>query len=352
MRDVNSLAKELKGVFGWHQARVVLLAKFMMALVKVRSSNLTKVAQVFSGKAETASNYKRLQRFLRGFNLDYTQCANVLAQWFCPKGSWVLCLDRTNWDFGVTKINFLVLAVAHNGIAILLFWVLLPKKGNSNTTERQQLMGRFLSVFGVEKIAYLTADRAFRGKNWLQYLVDQRIPFCLRIPNNTKVWNKHKHQHMQVSRLFSLKQKEQMSLNKARRIWGIEVYLSCAMGPKGRVIIASNDQPKTAIERDAVRWSIETLFGCLKRRGFDLEKTHLRHNDRLEKLFFVLSFTFAWCFSLGIWRNDLKPIKYKKHGRLSVSLFRYGMDYLHRLLLSSAENVSNFKQALHVLSCT
>ena len=95
MRDVNSLAKELKGVFGWHQARVVLLAQFMMALVKVRSSNLAKVAQVFSGKAETASNYKRLQRFLRGFNLDYNQCAKVLAQCFCPKDSWVLCLDRT-----------------------------------------------------------------------------------------------------------------------------------------------------------------------------------------------------------------------------------------------------------------
>ena len=67
------------------------------------------------------------------------------------------------------------------------------------------------------------------------------------------------------------------------------MYLSCAMGPKGRVIIASNDHPKTAIDRYAVRWFIETLFGCLKSRGFDLEKTHLRQSGRLEKLFFVLS---------------------------------------------------------------
>ena len=73
MRDVNSLAEELKGVFCWHQSRVVLLAQFMMALVKVCSSNLARVAQVFSGKAEKASNYKRLQRFLRGFDLDYNQ---------------------------------------------------------------------------------------------------------------------------------------------------------------------------------------------------------------------------------------------------------------------------------------
>ena len=52
------------------------------------------------------------------------------------------------------------------------------------------------------------------------------------------------------------------------------MYLSCAMGPKGRVIIASNDPPKTAIHRYAVKWFIETLFGCLKSRGVDLEKTH------------------------------------------------------------------------------
>ena len=80
MRDVNSLAKELKGVFGWHQARVVLLAHFMIALVKVRSSNLTLIAQVFVGGAQPSSSYKRLQRFLRGFHLYYEQCAEVLAQ--------------------------------------------------------------------------------------------------------------------------------------------------------------------------------------------------------------------------------------------------------------------------------
>ena len=352
MRDVNSLAKELKGVLGWHQARVVLLAQFMIALVKVRSSNLTLIAQVFAGGAQPSSSYKRLQRFLRGFHLDYEQCAKVLAQWFCPKEPWVLCLDRTNWDFGVTKINFLVLAVAHKGIAIPLFWVLLPKKGNSNTAERQALMNRFLVVFGVEKIAYLTADREFRGKEWLQYLVDHGVPFCLRIPNNTQVKNKHGNRRLPVSRLFSLKQGEHMSLNKPRTIWGISVCLSCATGPKGRVIIASNDEPKKAIHRYGIRWSIETLFGCLKSRGFDLEKTHLRCHERLEKLFFVLALTFSWCFMLGIWQHSLKPIKYKKHGRRSMSLFRYGMDYLHRLLLKSDENISCFKRSLKVLSCT
>nr|WP_163836291.1 hypothetical protein [Spartinivicinus ruber] len=151
MREINSLAKELKGVFGWHQARVVLLAQFIIALLKVRSTNLTQVAHVFYGTALPASNYKRLQRFLREFTLDYDQCARVLAKWFCPEDAWVLCLDRTNWQFGSLKINFMVLAVAHKGLAIPLFWVLLPKKGNSNTDERKALINRFLYVFDTKK---------------------------------------------------------------------------------------------------------------------------------------------------------------------------------------------------------
>ncbi len=44
----------------------------------------------------------------------------------------------------------------------------------------------------LKKIAYLTADREFKGKDWLQFLVDEKIPFCVRIPNNTQVWNKHR----------------------------------------------------------------------------------------------------------------------------------------------------------------
>ncbi|WP_420882940.1 IS4 family transposase [Zooshikella ganghwensis] len=352
MKEINSLAKELKGVFGWHQARVTLLAQFILALVKVRSVNLTRIAHVFYGTTLPASNYKRLQRFLRDFTLDYDQCARVMARWFCSDETWVLCLDRTNWNFGVLKINFMVLAVAHEGVAIPLFWVLLPKKGNSNTEERKALINRFLSVFGVDKIAYLTADREFRGKNWLQFLVDEHIPFCIRIPNNTNVWNKHRNQRLPVSRLFGLQRNEQMSLKKQRDIWGIPVHLSCIMGKQGRVIIATNEQPETAIRRYAIRWSIETLFGCLKSRGFDLESTHLQDLERLEKLFFVCALALAWSFKLGIWQNSLKPLKLKKHGRKSKSLFRLGLDYLHRILVEGNANLSVFWHSLKVLSCT
>ena len=45
----------------------------------------------------------------------------------------------------------------------------------------------------------------------------------------------------------------------------------------GRVVLIRSEEPEQAIERYGKRWGIETLFGCVKTRGFDLAATHLRN---------------------------------------------------------------------------
>ena len=352
MIEVNSLSQELKPFLGWHQARISLLAQFILALIKVRTTNLTQLAQAFSGNALSDSNYKRLQRFLRWFDIDFDKMALVIGRLFCSNGKWVLSLDRTNWKFGSLDINFLVLAVCNQGIAIPIMWCLLPKQGNSNTMERQALVNRFLHVFGVEKIEVLTADREFKGKDWLSYLADKQIPFCLRIPKNTQVINKHRNQRLPVYRMFSLRANEQMTLSNKRHVWGIPVHISCIMGPKGRVIVICNDCPQLAIRRYRERWSIETLFGCLKTRGFDLEATHLVDLERISKLFFVVTLAFGFCFKLGIWAHKNKKIPIKSHGRRAKSIFRVGLDLIREYLLNPYTNSTCFNQLCRVLSCT
>ncbi len=54
---------------------------------------------------------------------------------------WVLSIDRTEWSFGQTRFNILMLAVVQEGIAYPLFWEMLDKKGNSNSDERMDLQG-------------------------------------------------------------------------------------------------------------------------------------------------------------------------------------------------------------------
>ena len=43
-----------------------------------------------------------------------------------------------------------------------------------------------------------------------------------------------------------------------------------------------DDHCDPAIGRDGNRWAIETLFGILKSRGFNLEDTHLKEMERFD----------------------------------------------------------------------
>jgi len=100
-------------------------------------------------------------------------------------------MDRTNWMLGYFSINFLVLSIVRQKTAFPMLWLFLPKKGNSNTKERIQLIEPLLYIFGNHKIEYLTADREFIGEAWFRYLIEQHIKFRLRIKKNMKLSRTH-----------------------------------------------------------------------------------------------------------------------------------------------------------------
>ena len=65
--DIYSLEQILSQNLSWNRARIKFLARFLVAVFQVQTVNLTKIACVFSGRAKIASNYKKLQRFMRFF---------------------------------------------------------------------------------------------------------------------------------------------------------------------------------------------------------------------------------------------------------------------------------------------
>ena len=80
------------------------------------------------------------------------------------------------------------------------------------------------------------------------------------------------------------------------------------------MIIATQDQPETALADYKERWQIETLFGCLKTRGFDLEATHITDQKRLEKLLAFLAIAFCWSHLVGEWLHELNNHRLKPVG--------------------------------------
>jgi len=316
----NDPIRELKAVLAehlpWHGARIGFLAQFLLALLKVRSVSLAELATGFGGKAKVDSHYKRLQRFFRSFEIGYDDLARLLVR-VGPVGDgpWRLTLDRTNWQFGKTDINFLVLGIACHGIALPVFWGVLDKAGNSDTAERVALMERFLAVFGAAKVEALLADREFVGEDWFRWLQKQGIPFHQRLKRNTLVpngWNRM----MRLDTLFgSLKPGDCRHLPGRRPVWGSFVHITALrLGDGDFLFIASSSAPQAdAIGAYADRWQVETLFGCLKSRGFNFEDTHLTDPERLAKLMGLLALAFAWTYKTGQLLHEQTPILFKKH---------------------------------------
>ena len=302
--------------------------------------NLSRIARTMGHGTEIDSRRKRLKRFFAWSGMELDDIARMIVDWMVPEGDWIVCLDRTNWNFGQFKINIMMVAIAYKGTAIPFVWALLPKKGMSNTQERIKLLERFVDLVGMERIQYLTADREFRGEAWLKWLYEQKIPLRIRIPNDTRTMNRHRTEKLKAYRYFSLRVGESSHLNHARELWGVRVYLSCYRSEQERVIIISNEPGQQALADYMRRWEIETLFQALKGRGFDLESTHLKDRERIERLLGVLALAYCWAYSTGEWRTENKPIKRLKHGRLANSLFRYGLEWLSSLLFDCTESAA------------
>ncbi|MDP0562952.1 MAG: hypothetical protein QS721_11765 [Candidatus Endonucleobacter sp. (ex Gigantidas childressi)] len=62
------------------------------------------------------------------------------------------------------------------------------------------------------------------------------------------------------------------------------LYIAARRTLKGLLIVVATKKPDSIIDYYCKRWSIETMFGNLKSRGFYLEFTHMTNLDRMDKL--------------------------------------------------------------------
>jgi len=187
--SIFSIEQRLSNSVEWNRARVKFLARFLIALFAVKTVCLTQIATAFPGTAKTDSHYKRLQRFLRGFDMDAGSLAHLIISLVGVEPPWVLALDRTNWKLGRAELNLLVLAIVHEGVAFPLFWIGLGRAGNSDSAQRILLMEQFLAEFGKGKVAFVCADREFASKPWIAWLLGQGIGFRLRLKSDTLIAN-------------------------------------------------------------------------------------------------------------------------------------------------------------------
>lgn len=332
----------------WNRARITFIVAFILALIKVTTVNLTKVANALGAKAKRSSNYRRIQRFFALFDFDHSAWAKMVLKLLPVEGDFIISIDRTNWQFGSVPINILMAAIVYKGTAYPLVWLLLEKRGNSNTKERTELIEALLGLIPATLIKAIVADREFIGKAWFTTLDDYRLPYYIRIRENARV--SYRGRTASAKALFSdLAVGQSRRLRKRRQIYGHQVFVAALRLESEYLIVVSNHSARSALQTYRLRWGIEVLFAALKSRGFDFEQTHLVDPERIKKLVALLALAFTWAHLVGEWLAEAKPLEIKKHGRAARSLFRSGLDHLQYVLLNPVYQQERFAACVGLL---
>ena len=172
----------------------------------------------------------------------------------------------------------------------------------------------------------LTMDREFGGERWLKWLEKKEVGYVVRIKKNILVDGKHAHKYPVTGR---------GKKSPLRTIMGMKLYFSNkVIQSKGRrdshlYVVSNRFCGREALALYRMRWGIEQLFSHLKKRGFDLEATHMTDASKLEKLFAIVSLAFL--FSYG-WGSYLRKTRKATAALKRKSIFRLGMEGILRLL--------------------
>lgn len=344
------LVEHLRSSFAhWHLQRLRCLAQCVLAMIQERSVTLDTLATSFAGSAQQASSTQRLRRFLIECGYAARDVA-VFLLGLLPTEPWTLTLDRTEWKFGKTPLNILVIGVLVGDISVPLVWSLLPKAGASDTAERIALFDRLFTLVSPERIGSVVADREFIGSEFFGFFLKAGIRFRIRIRKNFLA-PRRDGKFVPVYRFFqALEPQQPARVFRPLPIGGQTLWIT-GMKLKGGdyLIVVSADRTAAALEDYARRWSIELLFGCLKSRGFNCEDTHLTDPERIEVLMAALALAFFWAHRVGVWKNDREPLTVKKHGRKEKSVFRYGLDELKTIIHNFTARKNDFIRLLRLL---
>lgn len=328
------------------------LAAFLVGLLTCQKANFAKIAHAMPGEAKPESQQMRIRRYL---DHPYLSFAPAIAALLPETAPWVLAVDRTNWQKGETDINLLTLAVIVGKTAVPLLWCDLAHPGNSDTAQRIALLQQFVALFGTKSIRFLTADREFIGQDWLAWLHEQDIAFVIRIRKNDLLT--HTDGTCQEAFSFFVHRGDGCRNKKQSwDLWGTPVFVGGKYlkakdtkdGKEDWLIVVSNRASADLLRLYRVRWGIETLFQALKGRGFDLEGCC---SPRIARFLGLLVLALVWCLRAGMYLESVDPSKPLAHGRLPVSWFRRGLDYLHRLLVPLAGRAERlgFERAMALL---
>ncbi len=316
-------------------------AWLLVGIYESKSVHLRKVALKIPGSAYTPSITRRLIRFLSNPAIRVREWYESIARGIVEAmantvGEVRLVVDGTKIGFGH---QLLMVAVAFRKRAIPIAWTWVRKKrGHSSALKQQSLLAYVRKLIPAQTPVLLVGDSEFGAVEVLKQLEDWGWVYVLR----QKVSHKVKFGGNDWQRFGDLVEPGQSNwlgrgLMTRKHVHPTNLLAHWKKGEKDPWLLATNlPSRREALAAYRRRMWIEEMFGDMKKHGFDLESTHLRHFLRLSRLTLAVALLYVWLIAMGV-----KTIKDSQRrlvdcpSRRDLSIFQIGLSWVTRRLTNA-----------------
>lgn len=321
--------------------RVTQVRAFVWLLVGIylsRSVYLSRAAGKIPGKAKLTSATRRLSRLLENPAIQVRPWYEPVArQWletqFRHLGEIRLVFDGTKIGCGH---QLLIVCLAYRKRAIPIAWTWIKHvRGHSTAGKQLALLAYVRNLLPKGAVVFLVGDCEFGAVEVLRQLDRWQWFYVLRQKISTHVWL-NEDQGWQDFARFVAKAGQSTWLGKGylseRGIYPVNLLAHWETGEDEPWCLATNLPDKhMTLQVYARRMWIEEMFGDLKKHGFDLESTMLRHFLRLSRLTLAVALLYVWLVSVGTQtiRAGLRHLVDRKERR-DLCIFQIGLRFLER----------------------
>jgi len=279
---------------------------------------------------------KNLTRFLANKNIDRKKVILPIIKEIIEKLNGekiILMIDQTHISNG---FECMMVSLRLNNRAIPVIWKVVKTEGCIGFEHQKEILDEIVCLFSDENRPMLIGDRAFGTKALVEWCHENKFDYMLRTKKNTLFMNDKGEINPEDAKKLGEKDILGTHLNGSKVI----VNLGILHDPgykEGWHIITNLDPKEANLRMYGKRWGIESMFSDFKSRGFCITKTHLIHEDRIERLILIAAFAMLWAVSAG-----MQTYEKVKKTRSQLSSFQAGL----RVIKESIVNFFNIPDFL------
>lgn len=324
-----------------HDSHIYALALMITGLIRSKSANFEELGRKsgHGSGSKFPSRVKLIHRFIKNQHISYeTHFLPFIEMVIASLG---LSEFRLSIDTSQVGRNclLLVIGLVYKKRVIPLAWLVFKGvKGHSSVEKQRQLLNQVLALLPDGAKVILTGDAEFDGSGVLEWLQQQSDwHYALRTAKNIIIRAENESVGQALEALAPPPGQDKF-------LEGV-LFTHQAVGPVNIAIIWHQaDQEHLYLVTDAEsleqaqtwyrrRFKIETLFSDTKSRGFGLDKSGIRHPERMARFVIAVFLAYIWMIYLGalvITQRHLDLIA--RTDRFVNSIFQLGRAYLDRIL--------------------